>query len=238
MISAASALWPSAEPFDDACSDRDDVLQGAANLDADHVAGCRRAAARASESAPCTASTTAGDRPAATTAVGSSRASSMAKLGPESTTTSPMPGSSARDDLATSAAASPLRDPSWRSTTVQPRGRCDAAARATSRRPCDGTAITMNAAPVERRPQDRRSASAPAESACRAGRPRFSRRASSSKPAPASRAHRRTSWPVRARCTASAVPQLPAPMTAIRVTHVPQRRARVRRPHRRAMLPR
>ena len=71
VMSAASALWPSPSAFDDAGGDRDDVLQRAADLDADDVVGCRRAGSTRRGTPPARARRRARRCDATTTAVGS-----------------------------------------------------------------------------------------------------------------------------------------------------------------------
>ena len=82
MTSAALELSPKPSPSPDARRDGDDVLQSAAQLDPQQV----RARIDA-EGGPvkelCTCSAVAGSRLAATMAVGMSRATSMAKVGPD-----------------------------------------------------------------------------------------------------------------------------------------------------------
>jgi hypothetical protein len=87
----------------------------------------------------CTRSTTCGSREAIDTAVGSSRASSIAKLGPDSTATRAAGAHSC-------SITSEMRNSVWPSspfvalTTVAPRRISGAALRSTSRVPCEGTA--------------------------------------------------------------------------------------------------
>ena len=89
----------------------------------------------------CTAATASARRPATTTAVGTPRATSAAKLGPESTVTGRAPPTS-------SAMTSDIRSrvpssiPFAALMTVASDRTCGAARRSTWRAPCDGTAAT------------------------------------------------------------------------------------------------
>ena len=91
-------------------------------------------------------STAADDSPAATMAVGNSRASSMAKLGPESTTMAAA-GHSTRSN-SDIRSIEPSSRPLAALISVRPGAIRGLAARATARMPCDGTAITTNSAPA------------------------------------------------------------------------------------------
>ena len=85
----------------------------------------------------------AGSRDAIDTAVGSSRANSIAQLGPDSTAT-PTAGPhscSMTSDMRNSVSCS---SPFVALTTVDPWRMCGAARRKTSREPCDGTAATTS----------------------------------------------------------------------------------------------
>ena len=84
---------------------------------------------------------------AASTAVGSCCATSIAKLGPDSTTTGrPAPASSATtSDMRSSVSVS---SPFAALTSTTPDGICGAAARTTPRQPCDGIARTITSAPA------------------------------------------------------------------------------------------
>ena len=78
---------PEPQPFDDARRDRDDVLHRPADLDADDIVAAVQAEERAAELVLHELRSPARRRDAARTAVGSCCATSMAKLGPDSTTT-------------------------------------------------------------------------------------------------------------------------------------------------------
>ena len=102
-----------AEPLDHAGGDRDHVLQRAADLDAGDVVAHIQAQARPAELL-LDPGRGGGIAEAASTAVGRPRATSEAKLGPESTTTGKRPPVSSCDHLRHASAASPPRVPSSR----------------------------------------------------------------------------------------------------------------------------
>ena len=93
VMSAARELKPEPDAFDDSGRDRHDVLERAAELDADDVVVRVDAKRRVAERAPAPARAARIVVDAATTAVGCRAATSAAKLGPESATTG-VPGSS------------------------------------------------------------------------------------------------------------------------------------------------
>ena len=90
VMSAASALWPETEAFHDAGGDRDHVLERAAEFHAGHVAARIQPQRAPDRNSSWTWRTAPSFPEATTTTVGSERASSRAKLGPESTATSSM----------------------------------------------------------------------------------------------------------------------------------------------------
>ena len=213
-MSAASALWPRPSPSTTPGGDGDDVLQRAAELDADDVAAAvepkrRRAKVRHHRF---------DDR--RRVAGRDYRGRQLARQFACETRTGQ------HDDLAAVGELLPqhLRHSQQRSLFQALRGADDCA-------PVAADAHWQGARHRARRATARRSRqtarrrgrcagrpSAPARTAARfpAGTLRFSRDAVISTASAASRAHKRTSCPVCARCTASAVPQLPDPITPIR----------------------
>ena len=118
------------------------------------------------------------------------------------------------NDLATSAARA-LFESLRRADDERSGGTSRAASFSTARRPCDGTATTTTSASSSASDSDEVGRSDGGKFT--SGRyTAFARRCCMSETSAASRPHKRTSWPMRPRCTASAVPQLPAPMTATR----------------------
>ena len=99
---------PEAQPFDHAGGDRDDVLQRAADLDADDVGRSVQAEVRPAELGLDELGAPRNRADATRTAVGSCCATSVAKLGPDSTTTGPSVPSSAAitSDIRSSVSAS------------------------------------------------------------------------------------------------------------------------------------
>ena len=94
VIRPAQRVVAEPKPFDHARGDGDDVLQRAADLDADDVIGAVQPEVRRPELGLHVLDDVAASREATETAVGSSRASSAAKLGPDSTATCTSPPSS------------------------------------------------------------------------------------------------------------------------------------------------
>ena len=148
------------------------------------------------------------------TAVGSPRATSAAKLGPESTTTG-CPAVASSPITCDMRCSESVSSPLVALTRTAAAGSDEATARATAPQAVRG----------HREDDDRRRPAAPPAAAPPASRDRGDRppgdtagsRASRaiSATSSGSRAHSRTSCPTRARWIASAVPQLPAPSTAI-----------------------
>ena len=90
---------PETQRLDDARGDRDDVLQRGADFDAGDVIGRVEPEGRTAQTLPAPAARPARSDEAATSAVGSRRATSAAKLGPDSTTTGCAPCGFGRHDL-------------------------------------------------------------------------------------------------------------------------------------------
>ena len=198
------------QPLHDAGRDRDDVLQRAANLDPGDIVARVQPQPAAAELLLDTRRGPLSDE-AASTAAGSPRATSAAKLGPDRTTTGRLAAvsSAMTCDIRCSDSTS---SPFVALTTTARGGRHGAAVRTTARKPWEGTATIDELRVVER---------GRAETSRRDAW-RATRRRPGSAGSPASRDHLvdervdceptgAQSRPSRARWTASAVPQLPAP---------------------------
>ena len=221
-MSAAIALCPSPRLSTSARRNRDDVLQRPANLDADDIVGDIEPNGRTAELRLHELRGRTRRRDATDTAVGSAARELRARsVGPESTTIGHAGPGFVGDHL---------RHPQQRAL-LEPLHRADERRR--GRRSGDGACAASRAGratarrrrratrPAARRPSTRwarraRRGSRPA------GRSAFSRRGASRR-----RARRRGPTAarrdrVRARCTASAVPQLPAPRIGYRLHRTSQ----------------
>ena len=204
------------QPFDDAGRDRDDVLQRAADFDADDVVDpySRKYAPRNSA---CTRSmrgvVVRGHEHGGRQLLRHLEREARTRQHDDRMTGRRPPARSPPTSAASCRASSPL----VALTMIAP---CDerAARQRESRR---GTHATEPRRRPARCRRARRASDSVGHDARRAARmsgryTAFARRCAMSRTVAGSRAHSRTSWPTRARCTASAVPQLPAPSTATR----------------------